>query len=276
VSESQSQGTAAVGFLVMAFTDETAADETLKAMKEAKKQRQFYYEEAAVIRQDAKGKVHYKETGDMTTGKGAGVGALIGGVLGMLGGPPGVALGAGTGAAVGAAIAHGDDAFRDESLESVGVALKPSTSAVVATTSSAFLKAVREQVSVADIRAVVADLAGEISRRLEEGKSMALGLILAEDGLFFKEVAVSEESTEVFGFAVTDEAVVAVAAVATGEGMAYEVAVATEEGAVVELGAATEDQAAIVDYVAAAEASGEEGASPETAPDGTDAEGAAG
>jgi uncharacterized membrane protein len=257
MSETQSEGVAAVGFLVMAFTDETAADETLKMMKEAKKQQQFYYEEAAVIKQDAEGKVSYHETGDMTTGKGAGVGALIGGVVGILGGPAGVVLGAGAGAAVGAAIAHGDDAFRDESLDSIGVALKPSTSAIIATTSSAFLKAVREEVSVADTRAIVAELAGEISSRLDEGKSMALGILLAEDGLAIKEVAVSEDSTEVFGYAVTDEAVIAGAAVATDEGVAYEVGVATEEGAVVEAGVITEDEAAIVDVVAIPEESDE-------------------
>jgi len=260
MSETQSQGTAAVGFLVMAFTDETAADESLKAMKEAKKQQQFYYEEAAVLRQDAGGKVKYHETGDMTTGKGAGVGALIGGVVGLLGGPAGVALGAGAGAAVGAAIAHGDDAFRDESLDSIGVALKPNTSAVIATTSSAFLDAVQKEVPVEDVRAMVANLAGEISRRLDEGKSMALGLILAEDGLVMKEVAVSEESTEVFGIAVTDEAVVAGAAVATADEVDYEVAVATEEGAVVEAGVVTEDDATVVDYVAVPEPVEEEDA----------------
>ena len=154
MSEEQAQGVAAVGFLVMAFTAEEAADEALEAMKGAKKQQQFYYEEAAVVRQDAKGKVHYKETGDMTTGKGAGVGALIGGVVGLLGGPAGVALGAGAGAAVGAAIAHGDDAFRDESLDTIGVALKPGTSAVIATTSSAFLDAVQKEVPVEEIRAM--------------------------------------------------------------------------------------------------------------------------
>ena len=256
MSEEQAQGVAAVGFLVMAFTEEEAADEALEAMKGAKKQQQFYYEEAAVVRQDAKGKVHYKETGDMTTGKGAGVGALIGGVVGLLGGPAGVALGAGAGAAVGAAIAHGDDAFRDESLDTIGVALKPGTSAVIATTSSAFLDAVQKEVPVEEIRAMVANLAGEISRRLDEGKSMALGLILAEDGLAMKEVAVSEESTEVFGLAVTDEAVVAGTAVATADEVDYEVAVATEEGAVVEAGVVTEDGATIVDVVASPEESG--------------------
>jgi hypothetical protein len=145
--------------------------------------------------------------------------------------------------------------------------LKPNTSAVIATTSSAFLKAVREQVDVADTRAIVAELAAEISNRLDEGKSMALGLILAEDGLALKEVAVSEDSAEVFGFAVTDEAVVAGAAVATGEGVAYEVGVATEEGAVVEAGLLTEDEAAVLDVVAIPEESDQDEAPAEDAPE---------
>ena len=113
MSDSQQQGVPAVGFLVMAFLDETAADQTLDAMKQAKKQGQFYFEDAAVIRQDAQGKVHYHETGEMARGKGAGIGALVGGIVGVLGGPVGVALGAGVGAAVGAA-ASGDKGFRNE------------------------------------------------------------------------------------------------------------------------------------------------------------------
>ena len=75
MSDPQQQGVPAVGFLVMAFTDEVAADQVLDAMKQAKKQGQFYFEDAAVIRQDAQGKVHYHETGEMGAGKGAGIGA---------------------------------------------------------------------------------------------------------------------------------------------------------------------------------------------------------
>jgi uncharacterized membrane protein len=166
MSNKQDQGVAAVGFLVMAFTDETAADEVLKGLKEAKKQKQFYFEDAAVVQQDAKGKVHYHETGDMSTGKGAGIGALVGGVLGILGGPAGIALGAGVGAAAGGVAAHRDSGFRDESLETVGVALKPSTSALAVITSHAFLRAVQKEVDVADIRTAVNNLATEISSKL--------------------------------------------------------------------------------------------------------------
>ena len=67
--------------------------------------------------------MHYHETGDMSTGKGAGLGALVGGIIGILGGPPGIALGAGAGAAIGAVAAHGDAGFKNGSLDTIGVAL---------------------------------------------------------------------------------------------------------------------------------------------------------
>lgn len=39
---------------------------------------------------------------------------------------------------------------------------------------------------IADIRSTVSNLDNEISSRLEEGKSMALGIILSEEGLVVK------------------------------------------------------------------------------------------
>jgi uncharacterized membrane protein len=199
----------------------------------------------------------------MHTGKGAGIGALIGGVLGILGGPAGVALGAGAGAAIGGAAAHGDAGFRDESLEAVGVALQPGTSAVAAITSHAFLRAVQKQVPVQDIRGAVHNLSTEISSRLEEGQSMALGIILSEEGLAVKEVAVGEDHAEIFGVVATDEGVAAGAALVTADEVDYEIGVATEEGVFVEAGAVTEDEAVVVDYVEAGELAAEEDAGQE-------------
>jgi uncharacterized membrane protein len=213
------QGEPAVGFLVMAFTDEKAADKALKAMDKGKKAKTFYYEEAALVRQDAAGKVHYKETGDLKTGEGAGIGALVGGVMGILGGPGGVALGASAGAAIGAAVSHKDQGFRDESLKTMGLALKPGTSAVVAITSHDFLKAVQKQIPIENIRQFVANLSTEISSKLNEGKSLALGILLAEDGLAFQEVAVNEKSADVIVIAVTKDAAYTAAATVTAAEM---------------------------------------------------------
>jgi uncharacterized membrane protein len=249
MSEKQKEGVAAVGFLVMAFTDEKAGDEAINAMKEAKKKKEFYFEEAAVIRQDAQGKITYKETGDMKAGKGAKAGALIGGVIGVLGGPVGVIVGSTSGAALGAMASIGDAGFRDESLKMVGMGLMPGTSAVAAITSSAFLKAVQKQVDVEDIRQFVSNLATEIYNRLNEGKNLALGIILSEKGLALKEVAIGKDSAEVVGMAITDEAVVAGALYATADEVDYQVAGVTAESGFVETGVITKDGALIVDDV---------------------------
>ena len=253
MSDSQQQGVPAVGFLVMAFLDEMAADQTLDAMKQAKKQGKFYFEDAAVIRQDAQGKVHYHETGEMGTGKGAGIGALVGGIVGVLGGPVGVALGAGVGAAVGAA-ASGDKGFRNESLGTVGVALKPGTSAIAAITSHDFLRAVQKQVPIDQTRAAVSNLAAELSARLGENKNVAIGLLLTENGLAIKEIAANEETAEVMAAVITDDATIVGAAVATADGVAYQIVGSTKEGTAAEVGVITDEGAVVVDAVALAEA----------------------
>ena len=253
MSDSQQQGVPAVGFLVMAFLDETAADQTLDAMKQAKAKGQFYFEDAAVIRQDAQGKVHYHETGELSTGKGAGIGALVGGIVGVLGGPVGVALGAGVGAAVGAA-ASGDKGFRNESLGTVGVALKPETSAIAVITSHDFLRAVQKQVPIEQTRAAVSNLAAELSARLGEQKNVAIGLLLTEDALVVKELAANEEIAEVMAAVITDDATIVGAAVATADGVAYQVVGTTNEGVAAEIGVITDEGAVVVDAVALAAA----------------------
>ena len=237
----------------MAFTDEIAADQALDAMKAAKKQKQFYFEDAAVIRQDAQGKVKYHETGDMGAGKGAGIGALVGGVLGILGGPAGVVVGAGAGAAIGGAIATHDDGFKNDNLKTIGLALMPGNSAVAVITSHDFLKAMQQQVPIEDIRAVVSNLAAELSAQLAAHKNVAIGLLLTEVGLAIKEIAADETSTQVIGAVITADAVVAGAAVATADGAAYKVVAATADGAVGEAGVVTDEGAVVVDAVAVPE-----------------------
>ena len=96
--ESKQEGVAGVGMFIAAYFDERGADKALDQLKKAKKAKEIYYDDAAMLRRNAEGKVHIKVTGDMSTGRGAGIGALIGGVIGLLGGPAGVAAGAGAGA----------------------------------------------------------------------------------------------------------------------------------------------------------------------------------
>ena len=257
----------AVGFLVVAFTDEYAADDALNAMKDAKNAQQFYFEVAAVIRQDAKGKAHYHETSDMSAGKGAGIGALVGGVIGILAGPAGVVAGAAVGGAIGGAVAAPDKGFKNENLNTIGMALMPGTSAVAVITSHDFLKAMQQQVPVEDIRTVVSNLAAELSAQLAAKKNVAIGLLLTPDGLAIKEIAADAQSAQVVGAVITGDAVVVGAAVATADGAAYQVAGATAAGVVGEAGVVTDEGAVVVDAVATPAAPAAAPAAP--APDAT-------
>ncbi len=87
-----------------------------------------------------------------------------------------------------------DKGFKNENLKTIGVALKPGTSAVAVITSHDFLKAVQQQVAIEDIRTVVSNLAAELSARLAENKDVAIGLLLTEDGLAIKEIAADDDS----------------------------------------------------------------------------------
>jgi uncharacterized membrane protein len=252
------EAVAGVGLLVAAFVDEGAADEVLARMKEAKRGGQFYYDDAVVIRCDRKGKVHTKETGDMSSGKGAGVGAIIGGVIGLLGGPGGVALGAGLGAAAGGLLVLRDSGFSNESLKQIGAALPPGSSAVVATTSQEFVEEVRRQAKEGATLTVAQEIGTDIRANLEARQDVLYSLVITEEGVAAKKVVASPTAVAVFGIAADESAVVAGEAVVTGEGVAYEVAAATEEGEVYEAGVVTEEGAAIVDAIAPAEEEEEE------------------
>jgi len=54
-----------VQLIVAAFQDEKSADEALKQLKQARREKLIGIVDAAVLRKDANGKLHIKETADM-------------------------------------------------------------------------------------------------------------------------------------------------------------------------------------------------------------------
>lgn len=246
---SETQSVVDVGFLVAAFKDVNGGDSALKALKEAKKQKRLYFDDAAIIRQDKDGDVHYRETGDMTTGKGAGIGALVGGVIGILGGPVGIVVGAGAGALLGGAASHGDAGFDDDSLEQIGVALRPGTSALLATTDKYFVEMANKQIGEKDLRAAIADLSAGLVAKLDEGKDVVLRILLTEEGIAIQQVDADDQTVHILGIVATEDVVLAGEAVVTDDSAAYQVGVATEAGVVTETGVVTDDAAAVVDTI---------------------------
>ncbi len=258
--ETTNEGIAGVGLFVAAYVDERGADNAMDQLKQAKKSQQFYFDDAAVVRNSAEGKVHIKETGDMSTGKGATIGALVGGVVGLLTGPIGWAVAGG--AAIGAIAAHHDAGFGKDSLKEIGAALPAGTSALVVTTSKDFVEAVRKQAGDGQTLTLAKDIGAEINERLSARQDVLLAMVLTEEGVAAGKVVSSPSEVAVFGIAVTEEGVVTGQAVVTEAGAAYEVVAATEDEAAYEAGVVTEEGAVVVDAYATAE---DEEAAPEEA-----------
>ncbi|KXS44670.1 DUF1269 domain-containing protein [Methanolobus zinderi] len=225
----EGQGAESVGMFVAAYVEEMGADHALDSLKQSKKHGGFYYDDAAVVRHDAKGKVHIKETEDMSTGKGVGIGTLIGGVIGLLGGPAGVVVGAGAGAVVGGAAAHHDAGFDNKSLKEIGTSLPSGTSALVVTTSKKFVEEVRKHTPKTETLTMAKEISHEISDHLAARKDVLLAMDLTMDGIAASEVVSSPEEVEVFGIAVSEEEAVAGAGEVTSEGAVEFAAVSTGE-----------------------------------------------
>lgn len=180
-----------VGVLVAAFTEEASGGRALKTLKEAKSHNYISYEEIVLIRQDADGDVHYYETGDMTKGQKSGVGFLIGGLVRILGGPTSI---------FGTVAKSDHPHFSKNSLETLSVALKPATSAIALIRSADFMQAVLKQVTGAEIKKIVSELSTQLTAKLEEGKSVALGINLSQDGLEIVEVTVNDKDDDLIRF----------------------------------------------------------------------------
>jgi len=201
--------------IVAAFQDEDEADQALKTLKEAKKEKLISIDNAAVIRKDEEGKLHIKETADMGGGKGAGIGTLVGGAIGLIGGPVGVVAGGALGAVVGGLTAKlYDGGFKDDRLRQIGTSLQPGTSAIVAVIEHRWVAELERELAEEGADVTTAALAADIAEQLQEGGEVSYTTLSSEEGVAAVRVATTDEEAVVSGFIATDEGIVAGAAVA--------------------------------------------------------------
>jgi uncharacterized membrane protein len=201
--------------IVAAFQDENEADQALKTLKEAKKEKLISIDNAAVIRKDEEGKLHIKETADMGGGKGAGIGTLVGGAIGLIGGPVGVVAGGALGAVVGGLTAKlYDGGFEDDRLRQIGTSLQPGTSAIVAVIEHRWVAELERELAEEGADVTTAALAADIAEQLQEGGEVSYTALSGEEGVAAVRVATTDEEAVVSGFVATDEGIVAGAAVA--------------------------------------------------------------
>jgi uncharacterized membrane protein len=185
-----------IQLLVAAFKGEGDAEEVLKELKAAKKDRVIGIQNAAVLRRDQKGKLHVKETGDWGGGKGALAGGAVGVAIGILTGGAGLLVGA-AGAAIGGVVAKlRDSGFDDARLKALGASLQPGTSAIVAVIEHTWVAEMEEEMAEAGADVFTAALAADLGAELEAGREVAYTALSSEEGITLGRLSVGEEDVE--------------------------------------------------------------------------------
>lgn len=220
--------------VVAAFNDENTADQAMESLKAAAKEQDFQIQDVAVVRRDENNKVHIKESGDMGGGKGAVIGGIIGGVVGLIAGPLAIATSALGGALVGglAAKLH-DSGIKNETLQSLGNALQPGTSAVVAVLGNQKVSQLRAMMEQAGAHVMVANMTADIANAVASGQDVAMSVGVTNDSVSAMRVAADEQSVEYKGMVATAEGVYVEGVQATQDAVIAGAAVITNAGDVV-------------------------------------------
>ncbi len=197
-----------VQLIIAAFNDEKAADQALKDLKAARREKIIRIQDAAVIRRDAKNRLHIHETGDMGPRKGALIGGTTGAIVGLLAGPGALIVGA-AGALVGGLAARlRDSGFPDARLKEIGAALKPGTSAIVAVIEHRWVQELEEELARAGAQVLTEAIQSDIVAQLEAGRDVAYTALAATGSLSVERVTSDESGVEIDGFILTDEGAV--------------------------------------------------------------------
>ncbi|NEQ45987.1 MAG: DUF1269 domain-containing protein [Leptolyngbya sp. SIOISBB] len=198
---------APVQLLIASFNDEKAANEAMKTLRAAKRQHLIGIQKAAVLRRNAKGKLHIAELKDFQAKTGAKWGGALGAAIGLVTGPGIIAAGA-TGAVIGAlANKLKNSGFAKGRIKILGEALPPETSALVA---------VIEHTWVADLQAALEDVGAtvmaealqrDLADQLEAGREVAYTAFVSEGGMAAGRLSAGESDIEVMGFLADDESI---------------------------------------------------------------------
>lgn len=178
-----------VQLVVATFKQEGGADQALRALQDAKRDGRIALLDAAVVRRDARNRLHIHETEDVGGGRGAAAGGVVGAIVGLLAGPPGVVVGGAVGALVGAAAATVIDAgIADERVKEIGAALQPGTSSVVAMVEAPSVAEVETLLTGQGVQVMTEPIRNDLTSQLESDprlarKTLDLGEALADGGM---------------------------------------------------------------------------------------------
>ena len=216
--------------IIAAFNDEKSGKEALKALNQAKRAGLINIQDAAILRRDARNKLHVKDINEMTTGKGAMLGAITGGVIGLLAGP--LVIAGAAGALVGGLASKlRDTGFSNQRLQQIGDGLTPGSSAIIAVIEHKWVAVAQKELEKTADDILVQEISSDIAAQLEAGKEVAYTALAMQSGLIAGRMAAGEgeDEVEISGLALTKDGLVAGAGLITAEDDVAEAEAVEEE-----------------------------------------------
>ena len=189
---SSNDSSAVYNILAFNFAGQDTAKETVKAIRSSGALEGYKIAAEAIIEQDAKGKVHFHESG--RGGLGAAIGGVGLGLVGLIGGPAGVLALAVSGAVVGGVagkylgrpISKGD-------LQEVGAAMTPDSSAFLLLLEDKYSEQVADSLSGYNANVVTLTVGDELSGQIA---AYAAGEFNADAGEAAAETDVKAEQSK--------------------------------------------------------------------------------
>lgn len=198
-----------IQIMIAAFKGEQDAAEALKLLKRARSMHQIRIQNAAVLRRDARNRLHIQEVRDWGGGKGAVMGGTVGAVLGVLAGPGVLMVGA-AGALIGGLAAKlRDSGFANERLSMLGESLRPGTSALVAVIEHKWVGEISRQMAKAGADVITEAIAADVAQQLEAGYEVVYTTTSTSEGMAASRTVLGDDEVQIRGVVVTDDEIIA-------------------------------------------------------------------
>ncbi|GIK74738.1 MAG: membrane protein [Chloroflexota bacterium] len=193
-----------VQVLVAAFNDPNRAAEIMAELKQGKKEGLIGIIDAAVVVKDAEGKLKVKDA-KRRSRKGLITGGIVGGVLGLLAGPVGwMAVGGG---AIGALAGKAAGSGLKATMEEIGAALTPNSSAIVAVVEHKWVGILESMLAAEGARLAMDAIKEDIATQLNAGGSVLFTAVGGTQAASVMRAAETPEGVQISAIGVSDDGV---------------------------------------------------------------------
>ena len=195
---------APVEVIVAAFNDPNHAAEVMAELKQGKKEGLIGIIDAAVVVKDAEGKLKVKDA-KRRSRKGLITGGIVGGVLGLLAGPVGwMAVG---GSAIGALAGKAAGSGLKATMEELGSALTPNSSAIVAVVEHKWVGILQSMLAAEGARIAMDAIKEDIATQLNAGGNVLFTAVGGPQSAGVMRVAESPEGMQISAIGVSEDGI---------------------------------------------------------------------